>query len=172
MSWQDFELLIGEHFRSEGYSVSETTGGADGGVDLVLKKDGARYLVQCKQWKAYKVGVKVVRELLGVMVGKGASGGFVVTSGEFTSDAIRFADENNIQLIEGGKLKSIISNTPTISKIPLPLKDPQPQAAPLCPKCGCTMLKRVSTKGNRAGQSFWGCSKFPNCRGTLSMNQQ
>ena len=41
----------------------------------MLKKDSAKYLVQCKHWKAQKVGVKIVRELLGVMVGVGAAGG-------------------------------------------------------------------------------------------------
>jgi Restriction endonuclease len=47
-----------------------------------------RFLVQCAQWRAFKVGVDVVRELYGVMAAKGAAGGFVVTSGKFTDDAI------------------------------------------------------------------------------------
>lgn len=39
MSWQEFELLVGEAFRRKGYAVAENGGGgADGGVDLVLKK--------------------------------------------------------------------------------------------------------------------------------------
>ena len=68
MSWQEFEILVGEAFRLQGYRVAETGGaGADGGVDLVLSKGGEKFLVQCKQWKAYKVGVDVVRELYGVM---------------------------------------------------------------------------------------------------------
>jgi restriction system protein len=33
------------------------------GVDLALTKGTEKFLVQCKQWKAYKVGVDVVREL-------------------------------------------------------------------------------------------------------------
>jgi len=69
-------------FRMRGFSVTETGGGgSDGGIDLVLKKHGEIFLVQCKQWCAYKVSVNVVRELLGVMVAQGATGGFVVTSG-------------------------------------------------------------------------------------------
>lgn len=81
-------MLVGEVFRIRGFTVIENdSGGADGGIDLVLKKDGEIFLVQCKQWRAYKVSVTVVRELLGVMVTKGAAGGFVVTSGVFTSEA-------------------------------------------------------------------------------------
>ena len=55
----------------------------------------------CKQWKAFKVGVTVVRELYGVMAARGAAGGFVVTSGRFTEEATRFADDRNIRLIDG-----------------------------------------------------------------------
>lgn len=38
---------------------------------------------------------------------------------------------------------------------------------PACPKCGgATMLRKIR-KGERAGQRFWGCSSFPECRGAL-----
>ena len=96
MNWREFEMLVGEGFRLQGYRVAETGGGgADGGIDLVLTKPGEngseKYLVQCKQWRAFKVGVDVVRELFGVMAAQGATGGFVVTSGRFTAEATRFA---------------------------------------------------------------------------------
>ncbi len=49
MSWQEFEMLVGEAFRRRGYTVSESGGGgADGGVDLVLRKGNEKSLVQCK----------------------------------------------------------------------------------------------------------------------------
>jgi restriction system protein len=97
MSWREFEMLVGEGFRLQGYQVSETGGGgADGGVDLVLRKagetSGEKFLVQCKQWRALKVGVDVVRELYGVMAARGATGGFVVTSGRFTEAAVSFCE--------------------------------------------------------------------------------
>lgn len=100
MSWREFEILVGEAFRLQGYKVSETGGGGpDGGVDLVLTKGTEKFLVQCKQWKAFKVGVDVVRELYGVMAAKGAAGGFVVTSGSYTNDAKAFADGRNVKLV-------------------------------------------------------------------------
>jgi restriction system protein len=160
-SWSDFELLVGEHFKRQGYKVQETTGGADGGIDLLLEKSGEKYFVQCKQWKAYKVGVKIIRELLGVMVGGGATGGFVVTSGQFTIDALRFAQENNITLLDGGKLQQIISS----GSVPR-IKSPK-STAPVCPKCGNEMVKRLAKKGEKAGEQFWGCSEFPKCRSIL-----
>ncbi len=42
-------------------------------------------------------------------------------------------------------------------------------AVPLCPKCGEPMVKRRATKGENAGSEFWGCSKFPRCRGIISI---
>lgn len=67
MSWQDFERLVSEAYRQQGYQVMERGGaGPDGGVDLELKRGSETFLVQCKQWRAQKVGVDVVRELYGV----------------------------------------------------------------------------------------------------------
>jgi restriction system protein len=170
ITWREFEMLVGEWFRRQGYTVTETGGVADGGVDLILTKAGETYLVQCKHWKAYKVGVNIVRELLGVMVSKGASGGYLVTSGVFTDEARRFAEASNIELIDGKKLAYLLSETraaqqtPTMSR---PTTVPQPQALPSCPKCGSAMVLRHATKGAHAGSSFWGCSHFPGCRGIL-----
>ena len=109
ITWREFELLVGEAFRMRGFSVTETGGGgADDGIDLVLRKDGENFLVQCKQWRAYKVSVNIVRELLGVMIVKRAAGGFVVTSGVFTAEAHLFAKGQNIGLIDGAKLAAMI----------------------------------------------------------------
>lgn len=67
-SWKDFELLVAEAFRRQGYHVEYSLGrGADGGMDLNLYKDGHKALVQCKQWKVYSVGAPVVREMFGLM---------------------------------------------------------------------------------------------------------
>ena len=179
ISWQQFEILIGEHFRHEEFQVKETGPGADGGVDLVLHKDGAKYLVQCKHWKAYKVGVKPVRELLGVMAGSCATGGYVIASGQFTRDAVKFAGENNIELIDGKALEKILGPKNSATGVVQNSATAQPpqkaevensQAEPICPKCGSLMVLRTAKKGARAGQQFWGCSKFPACRSTMPLS--
>lgn len=181
MDWKDFELLVGEIFRMQSYSVVEIRGGgADGGIDLILKKDNELFLVQCKQWRAYKVSVNVVRELLGVMVTKGATGGFVVTSGIFTAEAQSFAKGQNIDLIDGVRLTAMIekitkdNSNQTANKLMASLKTlPETEIStivPNCPKCGRSMVKRIAKKGANAGSRFWGCSGFPTCRG-IRVNQ-
>lgn len=175
MSWQEFELLVGEAFRRKGFAVREIGGGgADGGVDLVLIKDGGKTLVQCKQWKAFKVGVNIVRELYGVMAAQGAAGGYVVTSGQFTREARDFAAGRNISLMDGAALTDFISGVvvprqePRISDSAL-RQAPADTVATACPKCGSPMVKRVAKTGSRAGNEFLGCSTFPACRGTVGM---
>lgn len=38
--------------------------------------------------------------------------------------------------------------------------------APNCPQCGKPMALRTARKGQRAGSQFWGCSGYPECKGT------
>ncbi|CAD5366578.1 Restriction endonuclease [Rubrivivax sp. A210] len=178
ISWQQFEQLVGEAFRQQGYGVVESGGqGPDGGVDLVLTKGGEKFLVQCKQWRAFKVGVEVVREIYGVMAARGAAGGFVVTSGQFTDEAKAFASGRNVTLIDGPKLHRMIQSaqagpagaagparrpaSPAFAEPPA-----QPARTPACPKCGKAMVQRTARKGAAAGSDFWGCGDFPDCRGT------
>lgn len=175
MSWSEFELLTAEAFRLQGFEVREQGGaGADGGVDLVARSNGETYLVQCKQWRAYKVGVDVVRELYGVMAAQGAAGGFVVTSGQFTEEARAFADGRNVRLIDGPKLFGLLQQAR--ASVQAARKTPGPaapftnasasDAKPLCPVCNSAMVRRTARKGASAGSEFWGCSTFPRCRGT------
>jgi restriction system protein len=177
MSWHEFELLVGEAFRRRGYQVVETGGaGPDGGVDLVLRKDGDKVYVQCKQWKAYKVGVKVVRELAGVMAVHGAVRGFVVTSGHFTLEAQAFAKQSKVSLIDGVALAELIAMTrrsqpaPSVTQRTEPTLEPITQAAaPSCPVCASVMVRRVAKRGANEGKAFWGCSSYPVCKGTRAM---
>lgn len=39
-------------------------------------------------------------------------------------------------------------------------------APPACPLCGSLMALRTAKKGPRAGAQFWGCAKYPSCKGT------
>ncbi|WP_224983843.1 restriction endonuclease [Geomonas agri] len=166
MSWGEFETLVAEHFKRKGFEVAREGGsGPDGGIDLVLRKGREKHLVQCKQWKAYKVSVQPVREFYGVMAAAGAAGGYFVTSGTFTEDAKAFVRGLNLELIDGQKLKSVIGTVATVAPVPSP-SNVAPSVAPQCPKCGAAMQIRVARKGGNAGQKFWGCSNYPKCNGT------
>jgi restriction endonuclease Mrr len=58
IDWFQFEKLVALSCRTLGYRVTRR-GGAnpDGGIDLVIEKDGPHYAVQCRHWKTWNVGV-------------------------------------------------------------------------------------------------------------------
>ncbi len=52
--------------------------------------------------------------------------------------------------------------------------DPSDQSDPTdripdCPQCGKPMVLRTAKQGRNPGQSFWGCSGHPDCRGVESV---
>jgi restriction system protein len=200
VSWRDFERLVGEAFRRQGFTVTGFGGnGPDGGVDLGLSRNGQRFLVQCKHWRKRQVGVTVVRELNGVMSAQRAHGGFVVTGGEFTREAREFARTTKIELIDGSALAELIGSNwgqnaagcgneidgarPTIreasrsraSDPPMPSEGspdvlPEEKLAPECPRCGTVMVERKAGRGKFAGKAFWGCRQYPKCSGIVQIS--
>lgn len=44
-----------------------------------------------------------------------------------------------------------------------------PTSTPSCPRCGSRMVMRLARRGRNAGNHFWGCSRFPSCRGTQNL---
>jgi restriction system protein len=179
LSWKEFEWLVGEAYRRQGYEVEESLGkGADGGIDLVLHKGAEAKLVQCKQWKVQSVGAPVVREIFGLVAHHQASGAIVITTGRFTREAEAFAEGKPIELIDGPALLALVKavqiNQRPAERLTAPT-DPTPAtlapsaSTPTCPNCGKTMVKRVARKGSNAGNSFWGCPSYPQCRGVRNM---
>lgn len=172
LSWQEFELLVGEYFRRKGYIVHENGGGgADGGVDLVLTKANQTTIVQCKRWKNVQVGVSPIRELYGVMVAEKAAACVFVSSGRYTQEAESFANNKPIELINGETLYKLISEVRSAknsANVPVSPVKTMNQASTVCPKCGSSMVERVAKRGANIGNKFYGCSKYPTCNGTIS----
>src|SRR5205823_282621 len=167
LPWKRFEDLLGEAYRRQGYKVEETLGGGpDGGVDLILGRDGKVTLVQCKRWNGAPVGVRQVRELYGVLHDRGASAAKLVATTSFTPDALAFAKGKPIELVDSNGLLRLLQTVQTSGKIVVP--PPLPESdhlTPDCPKCGSAMVVREAKQGVYAGQNFWGCPDFPKCRG-------
>jgi restriction system protein len=181
LSWQSFEHQVAEVYRQQGYSVEETGGGgSDGGVDLILYREGQKTVVQCKRWKTYKVGVKPVRELFGVMTAEGADRAIFITSGIYTNEALQFAEGKPLELVDGAQfavmlrqfqknLGHALGGPAAVGMATSPVEIQTPDR-PECPICGSPMVLRRAKRGANAGNEFWGCSKFPSCRGIRNLN--
>lgn len=108
MGWHQFELMVAEGFRQRGYVVSETGGGGGRAVDMVLARGHDLFLVDCKPWRSQAVGIGPLRELQGLIAARGAAGGFVLSSGQFTPEAQKFSETSQIRLIDGTRLGELL----------------------------------------------------------------
>ena len=43
---------------------------------------------------------------------------------------------------------------------------------PACPKCGSSMHLRTARRGRNAGNQFWGCSRYPICKGIQNLHEE
>ena len=169
LSWVQFEQVIADAFRRHGYRVRETGGRhqPDGGVDVVLQRDGETTIVQAKHWRRDRVGVTLVRELYGVQQAMHVHHAMFVCLGRYTADAQAFAAENDMTLVDGEQLLKIIRAG--LDGAALVLPEPASLQAPNCPACSSVMVRRTAQRGALAGRDFWGCSRYPACRGTVNI---
>jgi restriction system protein len=64
------------------------------------------------------------------------------------------------QFVEGG------GYTEQLYRARLDARAEQDRSDPPCPKCGRPMVVRIARTGARAGSRFWGCTGYPDCKGT------
>jgi restriction system protein len=165
IEWRRFEAVCEAFYAQAGLTTRSQSHGADGGVDIWLESqhmDQPR-IVQCKHWQGKPVGVKEMREFLGVMTANKLRHGTFVTSSTFTADALAFAADNGIHLQDGAALLKLIGQrTPEQQAALLAVAYEGEYWRPTCASCGTKMVERTSGKFARP---FWGCANYPTCRG-------
>lgn len=94
---RQFESYVADVFRNLNYDVTLTPSTADGGKDLVLRKNGIIYYVECKQWdKDSSIGRPVLQKLIGAAVSDGVTHVIFVTTCKYAKTAIDAANENQM----------------------------------------------------------------------------
>jgi hypothetical protein len=163
IDWYQFEKLVSAIYEMRGCSVKRLGGARpDGGVDLIVEKDGERLVVQCKPWRKWTVGVRHVRELLGAMTDLNVKKGVLVTLRRCTAEAKEFADKHQIDIVDVTELMDLMQMTDgSVSKQINALLDDKRK---FCPKCESQLVLRTVERGRNRGAKFWGCSNYPRCR--------
>lgn len=106
---RDLELLCCDLLRAMGYRAKWTEFQSDGGIDVMaVGPDGRKIVVQCKRWLRRRVGVKSVRELIGVVAVHGADEGWLISTSGFTPQARREASGQPVRLINGRELSRLL----------------------------------------------------------------
>jgi restriction system protein len=171
IEWRRFEALVETLLQQIGLDTKSQSYGADGGVDVWLfshkQPEIPMGIVQCKHWLSRQIGVDKIRELRAVMAAKKVSRGIFATTASFTCAAAQFACENGIDLLDIDKLLALIARrTPQQQQALLGVALEGDYWRPTCANCGAKMVERAPRQG---GNAFWGCSNFPACKKTLSM---
>jgi restriction system protein len=106
MSWDQFSSTLEEAFRRDGNTVTRLSGG---GADFELNKGGRVALVSCKRWKVGHTGADPLRELYEARRKLEAHEGVYVSAGDFTDNALAFADEKGIRLLHNAPLAHLVA---------------------------------------------------------------
>lgn len=172
IEWKRFEDVCQRFYALKGIRSETTPLGPDGGIDIRLYQDGserASSIVQCKAWGERIVGVKLVRELLGVMTHEQIGKAFFMASGRFSDDAKELAKSNRITLIDGPLFLMMIQRLCDADRADLlSFATAGEYTTPTCPRCG---VKMRAVPGKEGRPSFWGCQRFPKCRQRLGMRR-
>jgi restriction system protein len=164
IDWFQFEKLIELIYQRRGFKVKRLGGAnADGGVDLVVELPAERFVVQCKHWRMWNVGVRDIREFLETLTDSQIPNGIFITLRGYTREAKQLADKHGIKILNESDIIQMLEKSDLIysQEISRLLSDERK----LCPKCENEMVLRTNRlKGNK----FWGCSNFPRCRFILN----
>ncbi len=159
MKPSEFEIYIAELLKRLGYSTWAVGKSHDGGIDVEIEKDGVKSYIQCKKYVSSSVSVGEVRDFYGAIADKLAQGkAYFITTNKFTLEAERFAADKPIELIDGQSL---------IKYVKMAYKDGElitQTSNKTCTKCGNDMVERSGRRGK-----FLGCSTYPKCRHTESI---
>jgi len=117
MSPARFEQAIAGLFRELGYRRVRTVGrSGDLAVDIECHDaEGRALMIQCKRYApGLKVGSRDVQTFVGmIFMHHRADRGVFVTTSSFTKPAIDLARDQRIELIDGGRLASLLLEGPT-----------------------------------------------------------
>jgi restriction system protein len=167
LEWKRFEDITSAYFHEIGIKNKQTGLGADGGIDLLLYETNAEQpsaIVQCKKW-SNTVGIKLLREFLGVMSHQGVAKGYFFTTDKFNQEAINFAKEHNIELVDGKTLVVKLQRLSPESQYRVYTNITSGDyTTPTCVRCGSKMVLRKTDE-----KEFWGCRNYPKCRTVINI---
>jgi Restriction endonuclease len=103
----DFEHLIVRLYNAIGYVSKRTGGSGDQGADVIASKDGVNVLIQAKCY-TNQVNNEAVQQAFSALSYHGCQKAVVVTTSSFTPGAIALAKADNVELIDGERLKRML----------------------------------------------------------------
>lgn len=109
LSGSGFENLLYRLFQAMGYTVQKIGRTGDQGGDLIANMDGkVRLLIQAKCYNGSPVGNAAVQEAVAAQKYYDCNGAMVVTSSDFTKEALELAKANAVGLVGKERLSELV----------------------------------------------------------------
>jgi len=110
----EFEHLVKGLLIQMGFNAMTTKASGDGGVDIFATNEqpmiSGKYVIQCKRYASgNNVGEPTIRELYGVIHAENANKGILITTSDFSRQAVAFAHDKAIELINGDVLSTLLN---------------------------------------------------------------
>lgn len=169
---REFEFYIADLLAKNGYKtkVVGRYSKPDGGIDIIARRDGNHYLVQCKKYIDRDVGVKQVREFYGAgvdVVEEKKAKMILFSTTYFTVAARKFAKKKGIRLVDGDYLLDLVFARESMGQ-EIGLDGHERDSVlrnvpPACPVCTRQLAWRKGPHG-----IFVGCTGYPGCKYVFS----
>lgn len=110
---REFENLVAEIYKKMGFRVIQTPYTNDKGKDLILYKEGKKFLVECKKYaKNNTVGREALQKFFAAILEEDAEMGYFITTSSFKYTSLQYSsDIKKIDLIDGDHLFELYSKT-------------------------------------------------------------
>lgn len=104
----EFEAFCADLLRGAGFTVVVTPPTNDGGFDLRMEKNGTTYIAECKLYApTNRIGRPQIQKLVGANQTQRAQGMMFITTSGYSRDAVAFAEQAGVRLIDGTGLVAL-----------------------------------------------------------------
>ena len=113
VAWQDFEVLVANHYREQGYDVMHCGDGHFGlrgssEVDLRMRRQGKLSLVHCRHESVSRVDAGAIARLLTIAAEDEAAETIIVSSGDIPEAARQVGEAGGATLIDGVAVRAML----------------------------------------------------------------
>ena len=109
LSWDGYRTLVADIFRKHGHEVFVPEGPDSDVIDLEVSRAGrGKVIVNCQLRGMTQISAEPLREMAIVGIRNGADGVLMITDGDFTDEAHRFAASHSLILVDGDALFQLV----------------------------------------------------------------
>lgn len=109
LSWDGYRSLVADIFRRHGHVVFEGEGPDSDVIDMEVSRDGrGRLIVNCQLRGMSQISTEPLAEMAIVADRNGADGVLLITDGDFSAEARRFAESHSLILVDGDALFELV----------------------------------------------------------------